>query len=137
MADMKAFADWLHEQMIAAGYDLSSQRSGGKSKLANDAGVALSQVQRALGGTTRPDIVTLRAIAHALDIPMKVMLVRSGTVDAGDLDEQVLPASDLDVRTLGLQRGVPADKLDHWVAIVDAVTGTFAAERQHHGSATP
>lgn len=125
MADTQSFADWLHDQIAAAGYDLSSQRSGGKSKLAKDAGIALSQVQRALSGTTKPDVTTLRAIARVLNIPMTVMLIRSGTLVPEDLDQEVLPASDLDVRALGLHRGVPADRLDHWVALVDAVTETF------------
>lgn len=130
MADLQSFAAWLHDQVVAAGYDLSSQRSGGKSKLAQDAGIALSQVQRALGGTTRPDVTTLRAIARALNIPMTTMLVRSGTILAEDLDEEAQPVSELDVRALGLHRGVPADRLDHWVAIVDAVTSTFERPAQ-------
>lgn len=125
MTVTQSFADWLHNQIAAAGYDLSSQRSGGKSKLAKDAGIALSQVQRALSGTTRPDITTLRAIGRVLGIPMTVMLVRSGTLVPEDLEQEVLPASELDVRALGLHRGIPADRLDHWVALVDAITGTF------------
>jgi len=137
MTDTKAFADWLHDQVVAAGYDLSSPRSGGRSKLAQDAGIALSQVQRALGGTAKSDISTLRAIAHALQIPMKVMLVRSGTLAQEDLDEPVVPVSELDVRALGLHLGVPADKLGHWTALVDAVTGTFNEDSARHGSATP
>jgi transcriptional regulator with XRE-family HTH domain len=129
MADMKDFAQWLRDRVVAAGYDLSSPRAGGRTKLAQDADIALSQVQRALGGTTRPDIVTLRAIGRVLDIPMTTLLVRSGTIAPEDLEGGAKSASELDVRALGLQRGVPAEQLDRWLSVVDAVTNAFAEEQ--------
>ena len=119
------FAEWLHDQVVAAGYDLSTQRAGGRSKLATVAGVSLSQVQRALGGKSTPDIGTQRALCRALDIPLKTMLIRSRTLLASDFDVTEATAKE-DARALGLRLGVDPAKLDQWIAIVGAVAGVFS-----------
>lgn len=87
MDDEQTFADWLTTEAIRAGYDLSSPRSGGRSALAKDAGVALSQIVRALDGTSVPDIKTQRGIARALGFPLQAILLRSGLLTREDLGD--------------------------------------------------
>ena len=80
MTEHEEFAAWLRARATAAGYDLSSPRAGGRSKLAADTGVSLSQIARVLSAKNRPDIDTQRQLAKALRVPLREMLIRSGTV---------------------------------------------------------
>lgn len=85
MDEEQDFKDWLTAEVIRAGYDLSSPRAGGRSALAKDAGVSLSQIVRTLDGTTVPDIKTQRGIARALGIPLQGILLKSGLLTREDL----------------------------------------------------
>lgn len=135
MPDTQPFEGWLHDQVVAAGYDLSSPRAGGKTKLAKDAGIALSQVQRALNGTAVPDIRAQRSIARALKIPFRTMLIRSGTLRPDDFDQDDPQPADRDARTLGLRLGVPAERLGQFAAIVESLAATFDEDQGRPASA--
>ncbi|MGE7437982.1 helix-turn-helix domain-containing protein [Kitasatospora sp. NPDC001175] len=130
MSDHSAFAAWLTELVTAAGYDLSSPRSGGRSKLAADTGISLSQIQRALSGDSRPDIQTQRILAKTLGVPPREMFIQSGTIDPADLQGMPETVSDLDVRQLGLKLGVPAGRLGIFEDLVRAVAQTLQTDGQ-------
>lgn len=130
MADTQTFAEWLLDTAVAAGYDFSSPRSGGRAKLAADAGVSQSQVHRATSGNVMPDIRTQRLLAKALGILPREMYIRSGIIDPTDLEETPEAAAELDVRRLGMQLGVAPNRLGDWEQIVRAVAHTFESTRR-------
>lgn len=128
MAAHQTFAEWLHDTVVAAGYDLSTPRAGGKTKLAADAGIATSQVHRALSGDALPDIRTQRLLAKALGVPPREMYIRSGLLVPEDLEVDPTALADLDARQLGLKLGVAPDHLAQFEQIVRAVAETFEAD---------
>lgn len=84
MPDTQPFKQWLQDQARARGYDIDSPRGGGRSQLADDAGVSRGQVGRALAGETIPDIGSQRGLSKALRVPLEEMLIRSGLCDVED-----------------------------------------------------
>jgi transcriptional regulator with XRE-family HTH domain len=132
MAEHADFAAWLRDRAIAAGYDLSSPRAGGRSKLATDTGISLSQIARVLSGNNRPDIDTQRRLAKALRVPLREMLIRSGTVAEEDLPapgEASLPATpltDIDLAEKARSWGIPEDKIHLFVAAIESVASAMA-----------
>lgn len=79
------FAAWVEELMRRRGYDIDSPRGGGKSKLADDAGVHRAGVSRLLQRQSMPDLETMRRLAVVLDVPLRDMLIRSGRLTEDDL----------------------------------------------------
>ncbi|WP_344069143.1 transcriptional regulator [Streptomyces crystallinus] len=66
-------------------YDIDSPRGGGKSKLADDAGVHRAAVSRLLQRQSMPDLETMRRLAAVLGVPLRDMLIRSGRLSEDDL----------------------------------------------------
>lgn len=87
--DIERFAAWVEELMRGRGYDIDSPRGGGKSKLAEDAGVHRAAVTRLLQRQSMPDLDTMRGLARALDIPIREILIRSGKLTEEDLPQVV------------------------------------------------
>ncbi|WP_221348545.1 helix-turn-helix transcriptional regulator [Streptomyces beigongshangae] len=79
------FAGWIEELLRARGYDIDSPRGGGRSKLADDAGVHRAAVSRLLQRQSMPDLETMRRIAAVLGVPLRDMLIRSGRLTEEDL----------------------------------------------------
>ncbi|MFE7571485.1 helix-turn-helix domain-containing protein [Streptomyces sp. NPDC057539] len=71
--------------MRGRGYDIDSPRGGGKSKLADDAGVHRAAVSRLLQRQSMPDLETMRRLAAVLSVPLRDMLIRSGRLSEDDL----------------------------------------------------
>jgi transcriptional regulator with XRE-family HTH domain len=80
-----ALATWLHDQLTARGYDLSGERSGGKTQAADDSGISRSSISRLLNGIPVTDIDVYRRLAQWLEHPFGDILVRAGKMDATDL----------------------------------------------------
>jgi transcriptional regulator with XRE-family HTH domain len=128
MNEDRTFADWLRERATAAGYNLDGPRSGGRTKLAEATGISLSQIQRALSGDVVPDIRSQRQLARALGVSPSEMYLRSGTLEATDLEGVPESVSDLDLRTLGLKLGVAPARMGDFESIVQAVAQTFRSD---------
>ncbi|MEU9955934.1 helix-turn-helix transcriptional regulator [Streptomyces sp. NPDC050982] len=115
-AGLDDFAGWIEGLLRARGYDIDSPRGGGRSKLADDAGVHRAAVSRLLQRQSMPDLETMRRIAAVLGVPLREMLIRSGR-----LTEDDLPVSDgghpaggedrpwLSVEEAALRMGVPPE----------------------------
>ncbi len=88
--DMDAFASWVEDLMRKRGYDIDSPRGGGKSRIADEAGVHRAAVTRLLQRQSMPDLETTRRLARVLGVPVRDMLIRSGRLTAEELP---LPAS--------------------------------------------
>ncbi|MFZ3569622.1 helix-turn-helix transcriptional regulator [Streptomyces sp. BH097] len=71
--------------MRERGYTIDSPRGGGKSRLADDAGVHRAAVSRLLNRQSMPDLETMRRLAVALGVPVRDMLIRSGRLSEADL----------------------------------------------------
>ncbi|MFE4858151.1 helix-turn-helix domain-containing protein [Streptomyces sp. NPDC056670] len=84
-SDMERFAGWVEDLMRERGYDIDSPRGGGRSRLAEDAGVHRAAVTRLLQRQSLPDLETMRALARVLGVGLRDMLIESGRVTADDL----------------------------------------------------
>jgi len=130
--DMDAFASWVEDLMRGRGYDIDSPRGGGKSRIADEAGVHRAAVTRLLQRQSMPDLETTRRLARVLGVPVRDMLIRSGRLTAEELP---LPASSRDVHPettaagpgtdgpptleeLAEVLGVPADRRDMFVKVI-------------------
>ncbi|GAA3769533.1 helix-turn-helix domain-containing protein [Streptomyces phyllanthi] len=79
------FATWIEGVMRTRGYDIDSPRGGGKTKLAEDAGVHRAAITRLLQRQSMPDLETMRGLSRALGIPVRDVLIRSGKLAEEDL----------------------------------------------------
>ncbi|MBO0652032.1 helix-turn-helix domain-containing protein [Streptomyces triculaminicus] len=84
-SDMERFAGWVEHLMRERGYDIDSPRGGGRSRLAEDAGVHRAAVTRLLQRRSLPDLETMRALARVLGVGLRDMLIESGKASAEDL----------------------------------------------------
>jgi transcriptional regulator with XRE-family HTH domain len=85
-ADNKeSFSAWLRQRAESAGYRFDGPRSGGLSRLAEDAGVTISVISRALTGERMPDLQTLRSLSGPLRTNLREMLIESGQATEVDL----------------------------------------------------
>ncbi|MFJ8695343.1 helix-turn-helix domain-containing protein, partial [Streptomyces roseolilacinus] len=84
-SDLEQFAAWIEELIRRRGFDIDSPRGGGKSRLADEAGVHRAAITRLLQRQSMPDLETTRRLAHVLDVPVRDMLIRSGRLTEDDL----------------------------------------------------
>ncbi|MFF7330895.1 helix-turn-helix domain-containing protein [Streptomyces sp. NPDC090306] len=88
---IEEFAAWIESVMRDRGYEIDSPRGGGKSKLAEDAGVHRAAVTRLLQRQSMPDLDTMRGLSRALDVPVREVLIRSGKLTEDDLPQAPAP----------------------------------------------
>jgi transcriptional regulator with XRE-family HTH domain len=79
-ARTQRFAEYMRRAVSEAGYDIESQRGGGRKALARDAEMSQSSVGRMLAGQTMPDPSSLERLARVLGLPLTELLVQSGLV---------------------------------------------------------
>lgn len=131
MPEAQPFNEWLKERARARGYDIDSPRGGGKSELAEVAGVSRGQVGRALAGETVPDIGSQRGLAKALGVPLEEMLIRSGLCEPEDFPSFVgrpyPPKDSLDA--LADRLGVTDLERRILGAVIDATLGAMRDPR--------
>ncbi|MEU9432603.1 helix-turn-helix transcriptional regulator [Streptomyces sp. NPDC048252] len=126
---LDAFAAWVEDLMRERGYDIDSPRGGGKSRIADEAGVHRAAVTRLLQRQSMPDLETTRRLARVLGVPVRDMLIRSGRLTAEELadphDYLASPAPSADLgRRPTLEEvadllGVPADRREMFVRVVE------------------
>lgn len=78
------FAAWLHDRLVAKGYNLGL-RGGGVSRFAEDANVSKATISRILRGEGSTDIAVLEKIAEAVGVRLGVILVEAGVIDPDEL----------------------------------------------------
>lgn len=84
-SELDRFATWIEELIRRRGFDIDSPRGGGRSRLADEAGVHRAAVTRLLQRQSMPDLETTRRLAHVLEVPVREMLIRSGRLTEDDL----------------------------------------------------
>lgn len=80
MTPAEQFAAWLKQAMRGAGYDIDSQRGGGRNELAARMNIAKSTVTRWLSGEVLPAAEYFPALAEALDVSVIDALVGAGII---------------------------------------------------------
>ncbi|MGD9485035.1 helix-turn-helix transcriptional regulator [Streptomyces sp. TRM70308] len=125
--DMEDFAAWIEGMIRDRGYDIDSPRGGGKSKLADAAGVHRAAITRLLQRHSMPDLETMRRLARVLRVPVREMLIRSGQLTSEELPVSAAatggPAhGDADDGPLTLERaaellGVPTEQRAMFVRV--------------------
>ncbi|MEU9264309.1 helix-turn-helix transcriptional regulator [Streptomyces sp. NPDC048251] len=126
---LDAFAAWVEDLMRERGYDIDSPRGGGKSRIADEAGVHRAAVTRLLQRQSMPDLETTRRLARVLGVPVRDMLIRSGRLTAEELadphDYLASPAPSADfgrrptLEEVAELLGVPADRREMFVRVVE------------------
>ncbi|NUP24149.1 MAG: helix-turn-helix transcriptional regulator [Streptomyces sp.] len=76
------YGAWLATAMRNAGLDIDRQRGGGRTQLANALNVSQSTVARWLDGKVVPSPELFEAIADAVGVPVRDMLVETGIISA-------------------------------------------------------
>ncbi|MGX8906741.1 helix-turn-helix domain-containing protein [Streptomyces netropsis] len=109
---MERFASWVEGLMRERGYDIDSPRGGGRSRLAEDAGVHRAAVTRLLQRQSLPDLETMRALARVLGVGLRDMLIESGRVTADDLPLPGAGRSGAAASGHGAGRVTPAEAAD-------------------------
>jgi|SRR5882757_4750301 len=148
--ELDAFATWVEELMRGHGYDIDSPRGGGKSRLADEAGVHRAAVSRLLQRQSMPDLETTRRLARVLGVPVRDMLIRSGRLTAEELPlpttggsagkaasatggPQVADGRQPTLEELAEVLGVPAGQREVFVKVV----GQFLPAEAHSEVARP
>ncbi|WP_171167482.1 helix-turn-helix transcriptional regulator [Streptomyces sp. I05A-00742] len=84
-SELEQFAGWVEGLMRERGYDIDSPRGGGRTRLAEDAGVHRAAVTRLLQRQSMPDLDTMRGLARVLGVSLRDVLVRSGRATEAEL----------------------------------------------------
>ncbi|MEV4330342.1 helix-turn-helix transcriptional regulator [Streptomyces sp. NPDC049597] len=117
------FAGWVESLMRERGYDIDSPRGGGKSRIADEAGVHRAAVTRLLQRQSMPDLETMRRIAPLLGVSVRDMLIRSGRVTPDELPlaADLLPPGDWQPTMEDFARwlGVPDERMSVFVKVVN------------------
>jgi hypothetical protein len=74
------FGMFVADAARKAGYDIDSQRGGGRVALARDTGMSASSVGRMLAGQTLPTPRYFEPLAAAVRVPLRTLLIESGVV---------------------------------------------------------
>ncbi|MGQ4490754.1 helix-turn-helix transcriptional regulator [Streptomyces sp. 372A] len=126
VSELEQFTAWIEDVIRRRGYDIDSPRGGGKSRLADEAGVHRAAITRLLQRQSMPDLETMRRLAHVLGVPVREMLIRSGRLTE---DELPLPpvGDDPDRQNAGGERitleeaaaalGVPAEQREMFMRV--------------------
>ncbi|MFE1202010.1 helix-turn-helix domain-containing protein [Streptomyces sp. NPDC058762] len=123
--ELDRFAAWIEELIRRRGFDIDNPRGGGKSRLADEAGVHRAAITRLLQRQSMPDLETTRRLAHVLQVPVRDMLIRSGRLTEDDLPLPSAPPAgrgDAQERRLTLEEaadglGVAAEQREMFIRI--------------------
>lgn len=118
------FAQWIGDLIRRRGYDIDTPRGGGRTALATQVGMSASSVGRMLGGQAIPEVRALVALARALGVPVRTMLIRAGVVSEEDLPPfgaDVVEPGRIDLYEAAAAAGVPPGKRDLFVGLVQDV----------------
>ncbi|MEU8519767.1 helix-turn-helix transcriptional regulator [Streptomyces sp. NPDC048577] len=125
--DLDQFAAWIEELIRRRGFDIDSPRGGGKSRLADEAGVHRAAITRLLQRQSMPDLETTRRLAHVLDVSVREMLIRSSRLTEEDLPLPQAPSPGVGPATSGTRRltleeaaeglGIAADQREMFIRV--------------------
>lgn len=117
---------WLKDVIRARGYDIDSAKSGARTALAHKSGIPESTLSRILTGAGTPNYETCVTLARALQIPLRVMLIRTGKATEQDFSDTatdtqeiaVLSGKRLSPRQLAIAAGIPSGDLEWFETMI-------------------
>ncbi|MGW0939217.1 helix-turn-helix domain-containing protein [Streptomyces sp. NPDC002666] len=120
--ELDRFATWIEELIRRRGFDIDSPRGGGKSRLADEAGVHRAAITRLLQRQSMPDLETTRRLAQVLQVPVRDMLIQSGRLTEEDLPLPSVGQAATGGRRLTLEEaadglGIAADQREMFIRI--------------------
>ncbi|MFB4422568.1 helix-turn-helix domain-containing protein [Streptomyces sp. QL37] len=138
--ELDRFATWIEELIRRRGFDIDSPRGGGKSRLADEAGVHRAAITRLLQRQSMPDLETTRRLAQVLQVPVRDMLIQSGRLTEEDLPLPSVGQAPAGGRRLTLEEaadglGVAADQREMFIRIAGQFLPSEAVRAS--GSRTP
>lgn len=118
MSSETAISRWLQKEMPRRGYPVGGRRSGGISRLAEDAGVPQGSMSRIVNGRAEPGIDTLRKIGKVFGVPLNEMLIHAEMADESDFAFRtfvgpITPAIE-EARRVELPPDVPIEDLEKY-----------------------
>lgn len=126
MSATAQFSAFVQARAVHVGYNLSSPRSGGRKKLADDTGISHASVCRMLNGQTIPAAESFERLANALDVYVGVLFELAGIVSPGALTlGAAVDLKPLTARQAAARLGI-RDPLR--VALLETITATLLAE---------
>lgn len=146
VSELEEFTAWIEGVIRRQGYDIDSPRGGGKSRLADEAGVHRAAITRLLQGQSMPDLETMRRLAHVLRVPVRDMLIKSGRLTEEDLPlpglpRDVPPAEEAAPSALTLEQaaaglGIPPDQRDMFIRVAGQFLPEWSAGRPEREGST-
>jgi transcriptional regulator with XRE-family HTH domain len=88
------FGHWATDAARAAGYDVDSQRGGGRRDIAKATGMSPTSVGRMLAGKTLPSPKFYAALADAFRVSLREVLIQAGAATDDLLEATALRASE-------------------------------------------
>lgn len=114
------FHEWLRARALAAGFDVDAAK-GGRTALAEAAGMSVTQIGRTLDGKTTPSVESQRGLARALHVSFSEMLIKSGFATPEDFPEMPETVVVLDLYAVAEDLGVPEDRRAGYVDMMQAM----------------
>lgn len=116
MSSETAISRWLQKEMPQRGYPIGGRRSGGISRLAEDAGIPQASMSRIVNGGAEPSLDALRKIGKALRVPLNELLIHAEMADESDfalppLVGPITPVIEA-ARRVKVPRDVPLEDLE-------------------------
>jgi transcriptional regulator with XRE-family HTH domain len=116
---------WLTGTLTDLGYDLSSERSGGRAKLARDTGLSQGIITRLLAGQP-VSYETLLTLSRGTGIPIRDLLIRTGKATEDDFSlpgmktghPEVLSGKQLSPEEVAVAAGVPEEDRPWFVTML-------------------
>lgn len=84
MSSETAISRWLQREMPRRGYPVGGPRSGGISRLAEDAGIPQGSMSRIVNGRAEPGVDSLRKIGKVFGVPLNEMLIHAEMAEESD-----------------------------------------------------
>lgn len=136
---------WLKGELTERGYDVTSERGGGRARLVRETGLGLATISRVLDGKI-PGYETQLVLSRHLGIPIETFLIRTGKASSTDFltagsesgQSRVSSGQSLTPEEIAALAGVPEDDRPWFTTMIrrlrrgddgDSTMGGAAAER--------
>ncbi|MFI9600379.1 hypothetical protein ACIHCX_10940 [Streptomyces sp. NPDC052043] len=140
-----AWLTWLKGELTDRGYDVTSERGGGRARLVRETGLGLATISRVLDGKV-PGYETQLVLSRHLGIPIEHFLIRTGKAASTDFltvgsetdHSRVSSGQELTPEEIAVLAGVPEDDRPWFTTMIrrlrragddgDSTTGGAVAE---------
>lgn len=134
MTSETAISRWLQKEMPHRGYPIGGPRSGGISRLAEDAGIPQASMSRIVNGRAEPSVDNLRKLGRVFGLSLNEMLVNAERARPDELAVRTIvgpvrAATDTPQSHVFVPEDVPLRDLDPWERHIWLTPDLSAEER--------